>query len=300
VSSVYHSGEIAVQALAGVQQAAAQNGRSIRSALPKVAADFLGNQELIIVASIGEHSKVWASIVTGKPGFIKIEDEKTIRIDAEAVQGDPLIHNLQINGEAGILAIEFSTRRRMRVNGTAAIHSGSIYITVEQVYANCPKYIQARQLASESSATRQTAEVRGGTFLSEEQKRWIEGADTFFIASASAANKADASHRGGSPGFVRVTGDKTLIFPDYFGNSMFNTLGNIYDNPHAGLLFVDFHKGHTLQLTGKATIIWDEKEIVAFAGAERLVAFEVEEIIQVMNATHMQWGFLSYSPFNPR
>ena len=84
-----------------------------------------------------------------------------------------------------------------------------------------------------------------------------EAADTFFVASAHPRRGTDVSHRGGDPGFVRMLDDHTLRVPDYAGNSMFNTLGNLHVNPRAGLLFVDFDRWRTLQLTGTATIRFD-------------------------------------------
>jgi hypothetical protein len=81
---------------------------------------------------------------------------------------------------------------------------------------------------------------------------------------------------------------------------MFNTLGNITANPNAGLLFIDFENGSTLQVTGQARIIWDQDRIGEFAGAERLVEFEIEQVIEIANAVPLRWKFLGYSPFNPR
>ena len=68
---------------------------------------------------------------------------------------------------------------------------------------------------------------------------------------------------------------KTLQFPDYAGNNMFNTLGNLAIDPHAGLLFVDFELGDTLQITGEARVLWDDESRAAFAGAERVVEMRV-------------------------
>ncbi|MGB8503905.1 pyridoxamine 5'-phosphate oxidase family protein [Mycobacterium sp.] len=66
----------------------------------------------------------------------------------------------------------------------------------------------------------------------------------------------DASHRGGPPGFVRMDGE-TLWWPDYPGNNMFNRFGNLAADPTAALLFIDFRTGHTLHLSGAATVQWD-------------------------------------------
>ena len=76
--------------------------------------------------------------------------------------------------------------------------------------------------------------------LTDEQRRLISSADTFSIASAHPEAGADASPRGGNPGFVPFLGENALEFTDYSGNTMFNTLGNIAANPGTGLLFLDF------------------------------------------------------------
>jgi hypothetical protein len=80
---------------------------------------------------------------------------------------------------------------------------------------------------------------------------------------------------------------------------MFNTLGNIAAYKRAGLLFLDFERGGTLQLTGEARVIWDEERAAEFEGAERLVELRVERVIETINASPLRWRFLEYSPFNP-
>ena len=112
------------------------------------------------------------------------------------------------------------------------------------------------------------ASVKRSRVLSEEQQTWIAGSDTFFIASHHAEGGTDVSHRGGMPGFVSVVSESKLMFPDYSGNAMFQTLGNISVNPSAGLLFVDWDKWRTLQLTGRASIVWETERIAAMDGAD--------------------------------
>ena len=77
---------------------------------------------------------------------------------------------------------------------------------------------------------------------------------------------------------------------------MFNTLGNIAANPDAGLLFVDFERGGTLQLAGEAKVVWEPERAARFVGAERVVEFRVDE---VDDALPLRWRFAGYSPFNP-
>jgi predicted pyridoxine 5'-phosphate oxidase superfamily flavin-nucleotide-binding protein len=165
------------------------------------------------------------------------------------------------------------------------------------VFSNCPKYIQAR-IPGELSATA-AAIPTIATTLAQKQQEWISRADTFFIASAHPQHGVDASHRGGNPGFIHVESESRLLIPDYSGNNLFNTLGNIQLNPRSGLLFVDFESGTTLQLTGRATINWDESARVGFAGAQRLLEFDIEEVRETQHGAPLRFGFRTYSPFNP-
>jgi uncharacterized protein len=189
-----------------------------------------------------------------------------------------------------MIVIEFATRRRMRINGTAKIDNGAIVIHSEQVYSNCPKYIQARTWQTQIGARNQ-ASVQHSAEFSEQQRRWIQEADTFFIASHHKDGGADASHRGGNSGFIQVLDKNTLRFPDYTGNTMFQTLGNISVNPNCGLLFIDFERGSTLQLNGIANILWENQE--------RAIEFHTSEIIEIVGAIPLRWEFKSYSPHNP-
>jgi hypothetical protein len=145
----------------------------------------------------------------------------------------------------------------LRLNGDAERRSdGNTYVWVRQVYANCPKYIQAREPETgEAEPGLQGRHVLRSPNLTDDQRRRISDTDTFFIASAHPEGEADVSHRGGNPGFIRFLGEESLEFPDYSGNTMFNTLGNTAINPRVELLFLDFEGGGTLQLRGEARIV---------------------------------------------
>jgi predicted pyridoxine 5'-phosphate oxidase superfamily flavin-nucleotide-binding protein len=300
MKSKFHAGELEVQARAGVRDTARRVAGVIRSTIPPTAQEFLRSQQMVVMSTVDSDGRVWASILTGKPGFIQAVDERTLRIDAEPVSGEPLSENLKTGDEIGVLVIELSTRRRMKVKGKAELlQKRGIYVHAERVYALCPKYIQALVVVADPAESRVGHRIQRLENLSEKQRNWIAKADTFFIASFHPETGADASHRGGYPGFVTVLNENKLVFPDYSGNNMFNTLGNISANPNAGLLFIDFERGNTLQFTGKAQVIWDNDRVAEFAGAERLVEFDVERVIEIAGAIPLRWEFLGYSPFNP-
>ena len=165
-------------------------------------------------------------------------------------------------------------------------------LRTDQVYSNCPKYIQARDLttAETSTSSEDGRQVTRAATLTPSQIDLIMTADTFVIATAHPTGGADASHRGGMPGFVRVDDPTSLSFPDYAGNMMFQTLGNLAVDARAGLLFLDFARGTTLQLAGSAVVDWDPAAAADFPGAQRVVRFAIEEVVEIDSATSLRWA----------
>jgi predicted pyridoxine 5'-phosphate oxidase superfamily flavin-nucleotide-binding protein len=295
---MYHEGELGVQARAGVSAVAELVGRSIRDFIPPSAMSFLPMQRLSVVGSVAADGSVWASALVGEPGFLSAPDRHTLRIAADVHSEDPLWGNLAANPSVGVLILDPATRRRMRVNGTAEVAGDGLLVHVQQVYSNCPQYIQQRVPRPDAIAE-EPQKSAASTGLSPSQKEWIQHADTFFLATAHPLAGADASHRGGKPGFIQVRGDNALAWPDYSGNNMFQSLGNLMANPQAGLLFIDFEAGRTLQLTGTAKIVWDADKARDFPGAQRLLEFSIEKVIETNAAFSNRWKFLEYSPVNP-
>ena len=297
--ATFHDGERAVQRRAGGAAEARSLGRGISSAIPPGAAPFLAAQRLAALAGIDARGCVWASLVMGDPGFITVPDPGTLRIAARLTAGDPLRGAIAQGTPIGVVVLDPERRRRIRLNGrSAGPLPDAIELHVEEVFGNCPKYIQAR--APEPRASDRTGAARRGTELSSAQQAWIGRADTFFIASVHGERGADASHRGGQPGFVHVEGPRRLRVPDYPGNNMFQTLGNLTADPRVGLVFADFESGATLQITGRAHIRWERPAFGDLAGAERAVEVEVDEVVEIDGGGGLGWRLLEYSPFNPR
>jgi predicted pyridoxine 5'-phosphate oxidase superfamily flavin-nucleotide-binding protein len=293
----FHPGEISVQEKAGVRDRAAKVGRIVSSRVEPDAAWFLEQQRFVVLASVDELGRPWASPMSGEPGIARVEDAATVILSGFIGAGDPLREHLRRPGPLGLLAIDLSTRSRYRVNGVGEIVSpGTFRLAVREAFGNCPKYIQVRHL--EAAGEPIAARLSDAPALSGGQRELVAAADTFFIATV-AEGGADASHRGGRPGFVRIEADGTLVIPDYSGNNMFQTLGNVALAPVAGLLFVDFETGRILQLTGRATIDWDEGRAKAFAGARRLLRVAPERVIESERALAVRGTLVEPSPFNP-
>jgi predicted pyridoxine 5'-phosphate oxidase superfamily flavin-nucleotide-binding protein len=117
------------------------------------------------------------------------------------------------------------------------------------------------------------------TAFSAEDKTFIESAAYFFIATADADGRPDCSFKGGMPGFVRVTGPSELAFPDYDGNGMFKSLGNVMVNPNVGLLFVALHgTPRRLRVNGSARVRDDDPLLKQTVGAQLIVRLEARAI----------------------
>src|SRR5262245_3494010 len=296
----FHAGERAMQSRAGVANEAGRLGRGITSAIPDGARPFLESQRIAVLAGVDRSGCVWASVVTGPPGLIVAPSPRTLRLAPGLPDADPLSEGLTRGRPLGVLVIDPERRRRLRVNGRVVkADRQAIEMRTHEVFGNCPKYIQARRPEPTAEHERAGVAVRSHA-LAESQRLAIERADTLFIASVHADAGADASHRGGQPGFVRVLDERRLLIPDYAGNNMFQTLGNIAADPRVGLLFVDFGTGTTLQLTGRGRTLWEPEALALLKGAERALAIEVDETVEIEGRGPLSWRFVEYSPFNPR
>jgi uncharacterized protein len=286
-SSPFHPGELLVQELSGVREEAEYLGQHmIRPFLSEQHRDFFSKLPFLVVGSMDDAGQPWASMLFGAPGFVWSPDVHTLCVSARPVAGDPLGQSLQPGAALGLLGIQLQTRRRNRLNGHVRELTGAGFtLDVDQSYGNCPKFISARTPSLVDSQPQLPIDERAR--LSAVARSAIERADTLFIASASARGIAaqdtregvDVSHRGGKPGFVRVeqgASGTRLLLPDFPGNNAFNTLGNLARYPRAGLLVPDFQSGAVLQLACTAEIVWGGALLESFAGAERLLALDVQ------------------------
>lgn len=256
----WHAGELAVRERAGVTPAVGEPADE----LPEVARRFLAEQPWFVVGATDHDGRMWASV---RYGTIDTPDAQTVRVLADPLPGDPLP---TIAGLVGGLALEPATRRRMRVNGYATSLDRGFEILVDGVYSNCPKYIATRHAEPRTPAAARIEHRLDAKLLG--------AADTAFVATRG-PDGADVSHRGGRPGFLTVEGD-TVRWPDYQGNALFNTLGNLAVDPACGLTVVDPDDGTTLYLSGQARIVWEPR---------RAVELQVERAVRLDAAAPLRW-----------
>lgn len=294
-SSPFHAGEQQVQERLGVRDEIEPWARKVvRGHLPDEHRRFYARLPFVVAAARDGRGRPWATLLVGEPGFVRSPDARTLAIDARPAAGDALADAFASGVDVGFLGICLATRRRNRINGRVSVTgTAGFEIAVDQAFGNCPQYIHERNWRRETTGSPPVR--RTHDHFSPELRRWIEGADTFFIATGyrgegeSPTFGMDASHRGGEPGFVRAEGERQLVFPDYAGNDHYNTIGNLLMDPRAGIVFVDFERGGLLQLTGRVRIDWDSPELDRYPGARRLVHFDLDEAVELEHALPLRW-----------
>ena len=284
----FHRGEQAMQARAGVELP--RQFRFVRDAMPDEHRELFAQLPYIVAGAVDPEGRPFASMLVGAAGFASTPDAHTLVIEASPAAGDPIAAGLRVEAPVGVLGIQLETRRRNRANGViASVTPDRITVAIRESFGNCPQYIQTR---APLSVVRRDAKApqQLTTQLPARALAIVCAADTLFIASAH-GDDVDVSHRGGRPGFVRGSDDgSTLVLPDFSGNDFFMTLGNLHEDPRAGIAFVDFASGALLSLTGTTEIVWDGPELASFAGAERLVRFRVTRGTLLEGAIPFTWS----------
>lgn len=302
--NVYHDGEMAVQEQAGVRDFAARLSQMIRPFMPEQHRGFFEMLPFVVVGLVDDQGRPWSTLSVGDPGFIQSPDDVTLNVAGVPLLAGELGLQTSDNAKIGLLGIELPTRRRNRMNGviSSAGHNG-FCVHVEQSFGNCPQYIQTRTIKPGTRDTsKPTPVIERGSVLAAEASALVKQSDTFFISSRTStfsgnpSTGIDASHRGGRPGFVTVSEHGVLSFPDFSGNRIFNTLGNIVDDGRVGMTFADFDTGDLLLLTGRAEIVWDGERLEGFDGAQRLVDVQVDEMVHARAVLPLAGSLIEQSP----
>ena len=155
--------------------------------------------------------------------------------------------------------------------------------------------------------TRRLADRLDEKFLSHplidaDDRTFIERMDMFFLATADAEGRPQCSYKGGDPGFVRVLDEHTIAFPNYDGNGMYLSMGNVLDNPHVGLLFIDFTatRPSRLRLNGSASIDASDELIDEYPGAQFIVRVHATQVFPNCPRYIHRMALIERSRFVPR
>jgi predicted pyridoxine 5'-phosphate oxidase superfamily flavin-nucleotide-binding protein len=292
-ASPLHAGERFLQERVGLADRMERAAwKMIRPAMPDQHRELFEKLPYLVLGGLDARRRPWATVVAGAPGFVRSPDDRTLVVGALPGDGDALAAALVPGAPVAVLGIELATRRRNRANGTVVARDGAGFaLEVRQSFGNCPQYIQARVPLEAGGAAGPGVAASAGQVAGI-----VRNADTLFIASATpdaghgdGSDGVDVSHRGGRPDFVAVDGDR-LTLPDYAGNNLFNTLGNLLREPHAGLVFVEFATGALLTVSGRTELVWDGPEVAEFPGAERLVRLHVEDARYLPGRVPARWS----------
>ena len=140
--------------------------------------------------------------------------------------------------------------------------------------------------------------VRGT--IDENDRAFVEGADMFFIATADAEGRPQCSYKGGDPGFVTMVDDRTLAFPNYDGNGMFLSMGNVEATHRVGLLFIDFERQQRMRVDGNAEMQLDDPLLARYTAAQLIVRVHAERIYPNCPRYIHKYQLVERSPFVPR
>jgi predicted pyridoxine 5'-phosphate oxidase superfamily flavin-nucleotide-binding protein len=166
-------------------------------------------------------------------------------------------------------------------------------------------YHDAARALQDSFGSRELADrlerrLRRSTFIGEDAE-FIGSLRFFFLATANAEGQPDCSFKGGDPGFVRVLAPDLLAFPDYDGNGMFKSLGNIRANPHVGLLFIAMEdRPKRLRVNGTARVALDDPLLSGFEGAQAVVRVTPVDIFPNCPRNIPRMKVVEASPYVPR
>ncbi|OAA78994.1 FMN-binding split barrel [Akanthomyces lecanii RCEF 1005] len=316
----FHEGETAMRSLLKVPP-----GRNPTAAgLPPSYGLRVVESPLVAVGTLDAAGQPWTTLWGGARGFAEpiAQDVLGLNSSVDAAH-DPVYHALwggdaarggvvQPNGGRGkmmaALAVDLESRDRVKlmgsmVAGTREEDKLQMAFLVTESLGNCPKYLNKKRVAPRAyGADTEVVEDKHGRVLPGEAVGLLDNADMFFLSSTD-GNTMDTNHRGGPAGFVRVlkneADEAVLVYPEYSGNRLYQTLGNLRVNPLVGIVVPDFATADVLYLTGTASIL------VGAAAASVIARTQLAVQVTVSSARFVRRGLpflgtpLERSPYNP-
>ncbi|KAH7381455.1 hypothetical protein DE146DRAFT_624251 [Phaeosphaeria sp. MPI-PUGE-AT-0046c] len=286
---------------------------------------------LLAIGTLDSELRPWTTLWGGSPGFSGplgggFVGTRTLVDGAhdpvvEALVGDAVDGEMLQPKDGGKLlaglAIDLMTRKRVKIAGKMiagtvqdvdieAEDGGTkgpttqkqiqLVTKIDQSLGNCPKYLNQYQLRP--TIVESTLLSRGST-LTDEGKRIVQASDMFFLTT-STEQDMDVNHRGGPPGFVRLISATELIYPEYSGNRLYQSLGNLQLNPKIGLIFPDYESGNVLYITGIATVLVGADAADLLPGSNLAVKTTITDSRLVQRGLPFRATRHTPSPYNPR
>jgi predicted pyridoxine 5'-phosphate oxidase superfamily flavin-nucleotide-binding protein len=169
---------------------------------------------------------------------------------------------------------------------------------------DAPMYHEGMRQLQDARETRTLADrlqqVTVRREFTEEDRAFVQRCPMVFVATADANGQPDCSYKGGLPGFVRVLDERNLAIPDYDGNGMYRTWGNVLVNPHVGLLFIDFEESRRIRVNGTAQVRDDDPLRDEFPDAVLIVRVAVTRIFPNCPRYIHKMKLVEHSVYAPR
>jgi len=253
MNTVFHEGEFHIQETMGVRKDSDALASMIRDTLPFIAKGFLQNLKFCVLTLLINENELYSIVVYDEINFIDIRNDSSLIIDLNKKSYLPLSFSNKNDLKIGLLGIDFEQAMRIRINGKAKILNNKIIVSIQEAYANCPKYIKKR-IYKQSEKKLLIQHIIKSQKITKEFSHVISNTETFFLSTYHDKKGADISHKGGDKGFIKVVSPTAIQFIDMPGNNLFNSLGNIYTNTLVNLLFIDFVKKDTYLFIGNASL----------------------------------------------
>ncbi|KAH7397784.1 oxidoreductase-like protein [Cadophora sp. MPI-SDFR-AT-0126] len=288
------------------------------------ASNSLIRSPLIALGTLDEEGRPWTTLWGGEAGFARAIAQGIIGVRTTVDREyDPVLKVLlgdkadgevvQVQGTGKMvsgLTINLETRKRVKLYGRmvagalAATEEGigevQLVVKIEQSLGNCPKYLNKKQIVPHIP---QPELVSSNLLLPQAAVDLLAKADLFFISSSNHESDMDCNHRGGPPGFVRVLsnteGEVTLVYPEYSGNRLYQTLGNLRTTPRAGLVIPNFETGDVLYVTGTTEILIGKDATDLISHTNLAVKIKVEATRFVSDGLAFRGHDGEFSPYNP-
>ncbi|KAF2396963.1 putative oxidoreductase [Trichodelitschia bisporula] len=324
----WHSGEQAMHRLMNVPE----HDNPTSDNLNQFAVTSLHSAPLIAIGALDDEGRPWTTLWGGETPFMSPLGGSVMGIKTDVdVAYDPVLPFLipedkrkagdvvkLEDGEVGRvmsgLATNLMTRRRVKLAGrfiagavdTMGDENGGplgrvqLVLKITESVANCPKYLNQKDIRP---APLNPTLVHSGPNFPQEALELIKKADMFFMSSSNAGATMDSNHRGGPAGFVRVISNDEdgaeLVYPEYSGNRMYQSLGNLLNTPLIGIVIPDYDTGDALYLTGTTTILPGEEAARVLPRSNLAVKIKVTESRFIKQALPFRGIPGEQSPYNP-
>lgn len=285
---------------------------------------------LLALGTLDDEGRPWTTLLGGQPGFARSLGHSIIGVKT-VVDGeyDPVItllvgrrqegkvHEVGNSGRlVSALGIHLATRDRIKLAGkmiAGALGSPGLeaeendnsaaeiqaVFAIQQSLGNCPKYLNKKRIIPSMPRPLLSSDSLP---LSEPAMDLLAKADMFFISASNEGFSMSTNHRGGPPGFVRVAKNDdagvVLVYPELSGNRLYQTLGNLWTTPKAGLMFPDFDSGDALYITGTTEIVLGKDAAAILPRSNLVIRVNVDAARFVLRGLAFRGETGERSPYN--